>query len=249
MQLGIEGDRRWAPETARNAYIGTPGFERDALRVDEHPVHYFWRLIDQLLPAHYPPGVTAVEEHFRGTAAFSAGAGLFRAPGEPLPLFPCQKVMFVGHNLFSEDTYRGWLARDVQPGGKMPYWRKLKLLLAAAGLDREDAFFTNYFIGLKQGSESLGLFPGADHATFCGWCERFLDEQIRVMRPALVVALGKEARARLSCEDERALWCSRGGVDFTLIGMTHPSYTRYEENANGRRFYEQDANRLHDALP
>jgi hypothetical protein len=63
---------------------------------------------------------------------------------------------------------------------------------------------------LVHGGSLFGVLRTLETATFCGWCEGFLDEQIRVTRPAVVVALGKEARARLSCEDERALWCSRG---------------------------------------
>jgi hypothetical protein len=108
----------------RALHTGTPPFQADSPRVDEHPVSYFWRLIDQLAPEHYPPGVVAVRQHHRGTAAFSAGAGLFRVGDDVLPPFPFGKVMFVAHNLNSEDTYRYWIDRDICPGEVMPYWRK-----------------------------------------------------------------------------------------------------------------------------
>lgn len=146
----------------------------------------------------YPPGVVPVPEFLRGTAFFSAAAGLVVGdPAGPLPPFPFGGVMFVAHNLDAEGPYRRRLASGHAHGGPeqvMLTWRNLYRLLDAAELDPGQCFFTNAYVGLKAGDDPTGPFPGAGDREFRGWCVAFLNEQIEVMRPKAVVTLGSDAR-------------------------------------------------------
>ncbi|MEP0981041.1 hypothetical protein NC980_10765 [Leptolyngbya sp. AS-A5] len=54
----------------------------------------------------------------------------------------------------------------------------------------EHYFFTNLYMGLRAGTATTGVFPGANDAKFVSHCQAFLFEQLRVQRPALLLTLG-----------------------------------------------------------
>ncbi|MBD2079504.1 hypothetical protein [Leptolyngbya sp. FACHB-17] len=45
-------------------------------------------------------------------------------------------------------------------------------------------------MGLRAGTATTGVFPGANDAKFVSHCQAFLFEQLRVQRPALLLTLG-----------------------------------------------------------
>lgn len=215
----------------------------------EHPVEQFRRRL-AALPS-YPPGVVPVPEYLRGTAFFSAAAGLIVTdPDGGLPPFPFGALMFVGHNLDSEAAFLRRLASGRPHGGPdrpMLTWRNLYRLLETAGIAPESCFFTNAFVGLKAGDDPTGPFPGATDPGFRSWCRDFLAEQIVVMRPAVVATLGTEARQFLSTmSPELAAWAPRpnpapglvgiqlGGVATTAAALFHPS--GYHGSLGRRRY-------------
>jgi uracil-DNA glycosylase len=76
-----------------------------------------------------------------------------------------------------------------------------------------DVFATNTYPGLIKGDENIGKFPGGRDKKFQAACQQFLAEQIRVVRPALIVTLGKyvpPVLARLSPD----LRCWRNAKSF-----------------------------------
>ena len=164
--------------------------------VDAHPVEMFRRRLAELTT--YPPGVLPVPAYLGGTAFFAAAAGLVVTDDAgALPPFPFGGVMFVGHNLDSEAAFLRRMADGHAHGGPerpMLTWRNLYRLLAAAGVPESSCFFTNAYVGLKAGGDPTGHFPGADDPEFTRWCRGFLAEQIEVMQPAVVAALGSDAR-------------------------------------------------------
>ena len=191
----------------------------------DHPVDYFWTLIDQLGPEDYPPGVHRVPGRGSGTCFFSACAGLVRRRGEPLPPFPFGGVMFVGHNLNSVGAYQRMTRRGVRDAGdpdrpSMRTWQNAYALLRRAGVDPREVFFTNVYIGLKEGDDPRGPFPGRDDPSFCRWCAAFLDEQLRVMKPRVVVALGGWSQEVLGSPAGKAVRTDRAGVSYTMVGLT-----------------------------
>jgi hypothetical protein len=191
-----------------------------AIRANEHPVDYFWELLDQLADDAYPPGVLRVPGKGLGTWAFSSGAGLVWWPGTPRPAFPVGGVMLVGDNLNaygkSEENRGHW----GDPGDhRMTYWRKAFRLLNRAGIPTTDAFFTNAYVGLIKGGDPSADFPGRKCPSFCRWCAAFLIEQIRVMQPCLVATLGRESQRAV----DRWNVARRAGVAGKIVNLSHPS--------------------------
>jgi hypothetical protein len=94
-------------------------------------------------------------------------------------------------------------------------WRELTALFMTVNVRPETCFFTNFYMGLRQGKKSQGRNPGAPDKQFVMHCERFLCEQIRVQHPSLVVTLGlwvPRAVAAISPE----LRCWSGTKEMTI---------------------------------
>jgi hypothetical protein len=213
-------------------------------------VDYFWALIDQLDPADYPPRVKPVPYNLGGTWGFSGGSGLVRKPGAPLPPFPFGGVMFVGSNL---NSVAGWKKAEDRgdPGDpddpKMTYWRNMRKLLELAEVDRTQVFFTNVFsIGLMEVDSATASFPGRKDPSFCSWCRAFLAEQMRVMEPRLVVALGADAQRELGVRRGQVI-PPHPGVDYTLVGLQHTSSPTYYMRLSAGRLIDREAALLKQA--
>lgn len=153
-----------------------------------HPAATLWA--HHHPPTGYPAGVVGVPAPIPGRAFFPGGYGLHGAKaGEPLPEFPVGGVMVLGHDFHSETGY----AESRQLGRErptLPTWRNLDALLDVAGIRPERCFFTNFYMGLRAGAATTGIFPGARDAPFVGHCRRFLLRQLRAQRPALILTLG-----------------------------------------------------------
>lgn len=69
-------------------------------------------------------------------------------------------------------------------------WRNLLPLLDGARIARSDCFFTNAYMGLRDGDDSMGEFPGAGDPDFVARCQAFLRRQVAIQRPRLILTLG-----------------------------------------------------------
>lgn len=85
----------------------------------------------------------------------------------------------------------------------MSTWRGLYRLLDSAGVHREQFFFTNVYVGLKEGAPT-GQFTGHDAPLFRRWCSEFLATQVTTMRPRVVLVLGGPANrdVAIACEPQ-----------------------------------------------
>lgn len=211
--------------------------------IPEHPAERLWARHHP--PAGYPSGVVPVPQTIPGLAFFPGGYGLWGSRADrPLPDFPVGGVMVLGHDFHSESGYH----ESLRLGGErmtLPTWRNLVALLKDADIAPDRCFFTNFYMGLRAGSATTGVFPGAGDRGFVEHCRRFLVEQLTAQRPLLVLTLGvhvPHAIAPLSPELEP--WAARrglkhldatgpvrSGVTFpgvaglatTVVALTHPS--------------------------
>ena len=125
-----------------------------------------------------------------GTAFFPGGSGLWGTDAaKSLPRMPVGGIMVLGQDFDSERGFCTSLARQSE-NLKGPTWRQLLSVLRHAGIDAGDCFFTNFFMGLRAGTCAIGRFPGARDAAFVRRCQRFLQRQIDVQRPRLILTLG-----------------------------------------------------------
>jgi uracil-DNA glycosylase len=80
-------------------------------------------------------------------------------------------------------------------------------LLKAAGIPLEECFFSNAFMGLCKGSNSLD-YRGRDDKHFGAACLSFLTTQIELQRPKLIVTLGLHVPQILAqISPDLSPWC------------------------------------------
>jgi hypothetical protein len=178
-----------------------------------NPAEELWELHSP--DSGYPPGVLAVPTPIVGTAFFPGGFGLWNPSGRlPLPRFPIGGVMVLGHDFHSEEGYRESVDRGCESGNQ-PTWRNLLQLFQRVEILPEDCFFTNVFMGLRAGSETTGVFPGASNEAFVQHCKHFLLRQLETQRPSLVITLGITAPWILSSLSPQLFaWAERPGLRY-----------------------------------
>ena len=73
-------------------------------------------------------------------------------------------------------------------------WQNLKNLLKEVGLDKRKCFFTNAYMGLRGSGKNYGKSPAAYKKgdAFAKQCHEFFEIQLNVIKPKLVLVLGKE---------------------------------------------------------
>ncbi len=157
----------------------------------QHRLEALWHRIADVAP--YPPGVMPVPQPIPGTAFFPGGYGLWRPdPSKPLPPLPDGGILVLGQDFQSESGYRAALARGSEIPG-VQTWATLTKLLSEARLNPSSCFFTNVYMGLRAGSSATGDFPGLGDPAYINRCLDFLNIQFRVLRPRLIVTLGRPA--------------------------------------------------------
>lgn len=212
----------------------------------------------------YPEGVIPVRARIPRTAFFPGGNGLLHAEQD----IPVGKVMVLGHNFDSEKGFEKSLARGEEKITGAT-WRNLLDLLGAVNISPLDCFFTNAYMGIKQGDEATGKFPGAKSPQFIDACQKFLIEQIKVQLPKLIVTLGnyvpafiaplsKELASWRDCESVTKLDAMNrqlvSPVHFsevaeyttTIAALTHPSFRRL--NVKHRKYNDATGNDAELAL-
>lgn len=209
----------------------------------QHPAQQLWA--EHAYPGDQPLGVLPVPEAIQGTAFFPGGYGLFvSSPRGELPSFPFGGVMVLGHDFHSEVEYRRSRERNGESYSQ-PTWRNILKLFAQAAIPTDECFFTNFFMGLRQGTITTGVFPGSKSKPYVEHCRRFLLRQLEVQRPRLLLTLGVHTPHLVApMSPELAPWRIRQGlkhldasgpvqrkVSFaglpgyrtTVVALTHPS--------------------------
>lgn len=160
----------------------------------KHPVEDLFNALKTVEP--YPDGVKPVPKMLSGTAFFPGGSGLWlgesgswNTPSDR-PDMPIGKVMILGHNFDSEGGYKYTESMKGQHELESHTWWNLRPLLREVDIPLEDCFFTNAFMGLKEGEDNTGEFPGVNDLGFVQRCQSFLDKQIEVQKPRLILTLG-----------------------------------------------------------
>ena len=232
-----------------------------------HPVEY---LFDSLNDIDYPDKLIPATERISGTAFFPGGFGLWRQDGGALPPMPCGGVMVLGQDFGTSRDFR----RALRVGNELhtPTWRNLLRLLEGAAVSPKQCFFTNAYMGLRTGDSSTGPSPGATDQRFRERCALFLDEQIAVQQPRLILALGLMAADLIaSVSSDLAAWRKGSGawgwedlyaagplqlVRFgknrearvTVVALLHPSGYNLGNNLARRRYREHTGREAELAL-
>lgn len=153
----------------------------------QHPARLLW---ERHHPVEYPDGLEAVPEPIPGRAFFPGGLGLYSAEaGKPLPDFPMNGVMVLGHDFDTRANYETAHGHGRELEGNKT-WQNLVPLLKDAGIPLGRCFFTNLYMGLRTKGKSTDPNPGAEVSEFREHCKGFLLDQLATQRPRLVLVLG-----------------------------------------------------------
>ena len=159
------------------------------LAIEENLAEELWQQMSKAV-SPFPEGVVDVPEPIPGTAFFPGGYGLWLEENVRPP-FPTGQIMVVGQDFNSEKAYKK--ARDAGTEVNLSStWDILKKILPASGVSLEDCFFTNLYMGLREGGPEAGRFPGARDKDFVERCIKFFKHQLEVARPKLILTLGAE---------------------------------------------------------
>jgi hypothetical protein len=211
-----------------------------------HPIDQLFERLRMVEP--YPTGVVTVPARLPGTGFFPGGTGLWQCEPQGLSPLPMGGTLVLGHNL---DSKRGF-AQSVARGGENlngATWRPLtEFLVRALPGERvlANCFFSNFLIGLIEGSSAVGRFPGTEDLAFVERCRSFLVHQVQVVRPSLLLVLGIHTprllaalspamahwqNARTFVDIDRANGgliprATIGGVELSIVALTHPCHRR-----------------------
>ncbi|WP_281063708.1 UdgX family uracil-DNA binding protein [Sphingomonas sp. LaA6.9] len=133
-----------------------------------------------------------------------------------------------------------------------PAGRVLDRALADAGIDRARTWISNavkHFKFEPRGRRRLHVKPDAGEITACRW---WIDQEVRLVRPAMVVAMGATAARSLfgrvmtiGRERGRLLELPHGGNAWVTV---HPSYVlRIEDGARAEEEYARFVDDLRQA--
>ena len=158
----------------------------------------------------YPHGVLRIPDAsagrpvLPGVAFFPGGTGLWMPDFQTQPeVFPVGEVMAIGQDFDSEASYHAILNLMRQgpcdPRKRNPAtWGRLLQFLPRCGIAKERCFFTNFFMGLRQGNKAVGVFPGAADTAFEERCRQFVGQQLETQQARLVLTLGMQVPSRLA---------------------------------------------------
>ncbi len=207
-------------------------------------VQALWDEMSQTVPP-YPKGVVPVPKPIKGTAFFPGGLGLcFEESSAVGPEHTA--VMVVGQDFNTAATYEHAFERETEIDSSQTWWN-IRSVFRKLALPIDQCFFTNFYMGLREGGSEIGPFPGRNDRNFVQRCARFFERELEVMRPRLIVtlgtvplvAIGKEVfkrsmpRILSECVDVyHDLPAAHGSV--ALVALTHPSL--YFANVGRRRF-------------
>lgn len=93
-------------------------------------------------------------------------------------------------------------------------------LFAEANIELTDCFFTNAFMGLRDTKSMVGKFPGLEDKDFVYRNIEYLKFQISVIKPQMIITLGKYASELLSTTSKDLfLWSGNRALKMPDVGI------------------------------
>jgi uracil-DNA glycosylase len=141
----------------------------------------------------YPADVSPVNRMLDITAFFPGGKGLWSE--EYTDIIP--NILVLGQDFSTLKDYEK-MAKNESTDLGCPTWRNLIALFNEVGIDLKQCFFSNVFMGLRKTDSLVGKFPGSRDIDFVKRNLDFLLFQIDLIKPRMIVTLGRPASEMLS---------------------------------------------------
>ncbi|WP_290901738.1 hypothetical protein [Aquabacterium sp.] len=146
---------------------------------------------------HWPEGVAEFDFNQLGGVGFFPGAkGAYVGKGEQVKDIPVGGVMVLGHDWGTVKDYTDCLERDAENVGGNRTWDGMRKFFNNLKIDLSEIYFTNFFMGLREGAVSVGEFPGGGHpaaknkTTYVDACRELVRMQIVTQKPKVLIVYG-----------------------------------------------------------
>ena len=134
------------------------------------------------------------DRYLSGLGFFPGGTGLWEKGDENIA---GKSIMVLGQD-FGTIEYFLNLKGDTE-SDKQSTWRNLLTVLKEAGIQPTDCFFTNAFLGLREGLQKMvGKTPAWQKQDFVIACQKFFLQQFSIQKPQLILVLGENPARFLS---------------------------------------------------
>ena len=148
-------------------------------------------LDDALQIISYPPEIIPVEKRVDSTAFFPGGIGIYENSNTEID------ILVLGQD-FGTLSYHKALLKGKKVDTNCPTWIHMTALFNSVSIDLKNrCFYSNVFMGLRKEDKMTGpllriISNSADRKTYKESCVRFLQNQIKIIRPKAVITLGNE---------------------------------------------------------
>lgn len=166
----------------------------------------------------YPKLVSGVEKMLLITAFFPGGKGLWMEDNTEI----CPNILVLGQDFSTLEDYKRMVRYESTDLG-CPTWRELIKLFAEAHVNLNQCFFSNVFMGLRITDSMIGRFPGSKDKGFVKRNIEFLLCQLEVIKPPVIITLGRPASEMLSelSEDLKKDWKKGEALSLPNNGLKH----------------------------
>lgn len=154
----------------------------------------------------YPSKVKPIMKMLDITAFFPGGRGLWLEEGSDE--FP--SILVLGQDFSNVKTYNQMLEGTKNDLQSLT-WRNLIKLFNEAEIDLKNCFFSNVYMGLRDTAKTTGKFPGSSDKNFVNRNLEFLSFQIEIIKPKLIITLGRPSSEMLSKLSKSNLDCWKDG--------------------------------------
>jgi uracil-DNA glycosylase family 4 len=143
-------------------------------------------------------------------------------------------IMFIGEAPGFREDQQG--RPFIGPAGQL-----LEQLLGQIGMQRKDVYITNMV--KCRPTDNRDPFPGEIQA-----CSKYLDRQIEIVQPKVIVTLGRHSLARFFPKEtiSKARGRARNVGDITVFPVYHPAAALRQQSLKG--ILEKDFERLPELL-
>ncbi|HSR04304.1 MAG TPA: uracil-DNA glycosylase family protein, partial [Proteiniclasticum sp.] len=129
-------------------------------------------------------------------------------------------ILVLGHDFSTVNEYKKML-RTGKNEINSPTWREMIKLFKVSGVDLDRCFFSNVYMGLRDTVSMTGVFPGSKNKAFVDRNMDFLLMQITIIKPKLIITLGKPASINLShlSNELKSDWSNGEALSLPNIGF------------------------------
>lgn len=146
---------------------------------------------------HWPEGVAEFNfQQLGGVGFFPGTKGVYVGDGKKMKDIPVGGVMVLGHDWGTVNDYENCKKLDAENIVGNRTWDGMRKFFRNLEIDLSEIYFTNFFMGLREGASSVGEFPGEGYpaaknkTAYVDACRKLVRMQIVTQKPKVLIVYG-----------------------------------------------------------